>query len=69
MSRPATRDAAQARLSQVRNGRAYAQLRTPAAGIVTEVTGQAGQVVAAGQPVATLAQAGAREVEVFFPET
>ncbi|TSE26514.1 Multidrug export protein AcrE [Tepidimonas sediminis] len=63
------RDAAQARLSQVRNGRAYAQLRAPAAGVVTEVTGQPGQVVAAGQPVATLAQAGAREVEVFFPET
>ena len=63
------RDAAQARLAQVRNGRAYAQLRAPAAGVVTEVTGQPGQVVAAGQPVATLAQAGAREVEVFFPET
>lgn len=63
------RDAAQARLTQVRNGRAYAQLRAPAAGVVTEVTGQPGQVVAAGQPVATLAQTGAREVEVFFPET
>ncbi|MFN3611702.1 MAG: efflux RND transporter periplasmic adaptor subunit [Tepidimonas sp.] len=63
------RDAAQARLAQVRNGRAYAQLRAPAAGVVTDVTGQPGQVVAAGQPVATLAQAGAREVEVFFPET
>lgn len=65
----ARRDAAQARLAQVRNGRAYAQLRAPAAGVVTDVTGQPGQVVAAGQPVATLAQAGAREVEVFFPDT
>ncbi|MDM7456456.1 MAG: efflux RND transporter periplasmic adaptor subunit [Tepidimonas sp.] len=63
------RDAAQARLAQIRNGRAYAQLRAPAAGVVTDVTGQPGQVVAAGQPVATLAQAGAREVEVFFPDT
>lgn len=63
------RDAAQARLAQVRNGRAYAQLRAPAAGVVTDVSAQPGQVVAAGQPVATLAQAGAREVEVFFPDT
>ncbi len=64
----ARRDAAQARLAQVRNGRAYAQLRAPAAGVLTEVSGQPGQVVAAGQPVATLAQAGVREVEIFFPE-
>ncbi|MDW8337407.1 MAG: efflux RND transporter periplasmic adaptor subunit [Tepidimonas sp.] len=64
----ARRDAAQARLAQVRNGRAYAQLRAAAAGVVTDVTGQPGQVVAAGQPVATLAQAGAREVEVYLPD-
>ncbi|TCS95390.1 RND family efflux transporter MFP subunit [Tepidimonas ignava] len=62
------RDAAQARLAQVRNNRGYAALRAPADGVLTDVTGQPGQVVAAGQPVATLAQAGAREVEVQLPD-
>lgn len=61
-------DAATARLAQVRNARAYAQLRSPAAGVLVEVTGQAGQVVAAGQPVAVLAQQGAREIEVQLPD-
>ena len=61
-------DAATARLAQVRNARAYAQLRSPAAGVLVEVTGQTGQVVAAGQPVAVLAQQGAREIEVQLPD-
>lgn len=62
------RDAAAARLTQARNARGYAQLRSPVAGVLTDVTGQPGQVVAAGQPVATLAQQGQREVEVHFPD-
>lgn len=61
-------DAATARLAQVRNTRAYAQLKSPAAGVLVEVSGQAGQVVAAGQPLATLAQHGAREIEVQLPD-
>lgn len=65
----ARRDAAQARLVQARNSHAYAGLPAPAAGVLIDVSGEAGQVVAAGQPVAVLAQAGEREVEVFFPET
>ncbi|MDM7463579.1 MAG: efflux RND transporter periplasmic adaptor subunit [Tepidimonas taiwanensis] len=62
------RDAATARLTQARNARGYAQLRSPAAGVLIDVSGQPGQVVAAGQPVATLAQQGEREVEVHFPD-
>lgn len=62
------RDAAAARLTQARNARGYAQLRSPAAGVLIDVSGQPGQVVAPGQPVATLAQQGEREVEVHFPD-
>ncbi|WP_201739265.1 efflux RND transporter periplasmic adaptor subunit [Tepidimonas charontis] len=62
------RDAAQARLSQARNTRGYTELRAPAAGVLVDVTGQPGQVVAAGQPVAVLAQHGTREVEVYMPD-
>lgn len=61
------RDAAAAQLSLARNARGYAVLAAPAAGVLVDVTGQAGQMVAAGQPVAVLAQ-GPREVEVFFPD-
>jgi len=61
-------DAATARLAQARNARSYAQLKSPAAGVLLEVSGQTGQVVAAGQPVAVLAQQGAREIEVQLPD-
>jgi RND family efflux transporter MFP subunit len=62
------RDAAAARLAQARNARGYAVLASPASGVLLEVTGELGQVVAAGQPVALLAQGTAREIEVFLPE-
>jgi RND family efflux transporter MFP subunit len=62
------RDAAAARLRQSGNTQGYGWLRAPAAGVLMEVTGQAGQVVAAGQTVAVLAQQGERELEVFLPE-
>lgn len=62
------RDAAAARLAQTRNARGYAVLASPAAGLLLDVTGEPGQVVGAGQPVALLAQAGAREVELSFPD-
>jgi len=60
-------DAAAARLVQSRNARAYAQLRSPAAGVLVEASGQPGQVAAAGQAVAVLAHSGAREIEVQLP--
>lgn len=61
-------DAARARLAQARNAQGYARLSAPAAGVLVEVSGEPGQVVATGQRVATLAHAGEREVEVFFPD-
>lgn len=62
------RDVAMTRLNQAQNALSYGELRAPASGILIDVTGEVGQVVAAGQPVAVLAHAGGREVEVFFPE-
>ncbi|MCQ4347171.1 efflux RND transporter periplasmic adaptor subunit [Pseudomonas stutzeri] len=62
------RDAAMARLAQARNALGYARLQAPADGVLIDVTGEAGQVVAAGEPVALLAQAGEREIEVHFAE-
>lgn len=62
------RDAATARLAQARNALGYGRLQAPAAGVLIDVTGEAGQVVAAGQAVALLAQAAEREIEVHFPE-
>ncbi|HQS99373.1 MAG: efflux transporter periplasmic adaptor subunit [Hydrogenophilales bacterium 16-64-46] len=72
------RAAAEASLAQVRALRAdaarqgnqatYARLTAPAAGVVTAVLVEAGQVVAAGQPVVRLALAGEREVRIDVPE-
>jgi RND family efflux transporter MFP subunit len=69
-------DAAAARLDQMRRGlelarnrAAYATLLAPYAGIVTTLRMEAGQVVAEGQAVATLARDGEREVVVDLPET
>jgi RND family efflux transporter MFP subunit len=59
---------AQAAMTQASNAASYTRMTAPAAGIVMEVTGEVGQVVAPGQAVATLAYAGQREVEVFIPE-
>ena len=61
------RDDAEARVTQARNALSYATLRADADGMLIEVSGEPGQVVGSGQPVARLAQAGPREVEVAFP--
>lgn len=62
------RDAARANLAQARHARGYAELRAKHAGVVIEVMGEPGQVVAAGQAVAVLAQEGEREIEVSLPD-
>ncbi len=59
---------AQAALKQALNAVEYAALTAPATGVVLEVTGQIGQVVTAGQPLATLAADGPLEAEVDVPE-
>ncbi len=63
-----SQDAAVARQILARNALGYAQLQSPISAVLIDVTGEQGQVVAAGQPVATLAQDGIREVELYFPD-
>lgn len=67
--------AAQASLRQARaqagvqlNQAGYASLTAGAAGVITSVDVEPGQVVAAGQPVLTLAQDGPRDVVFAVPE-
>lgn len=73
--RRTTAEAAQSRVRQLRaeaarqgNQQAYTRLTAPHAGVVTAITFEAGQVVAAGQPVAQLARSGEREVRIDVPE-
>lgn len=61
-------DAARARLEQARNRLGYTELAATRGGTLIEVTGEPGQVVAAGQPLGVIAQDGDSEVEVFLPE-
>jgi multidrug efflux system membrane fusion protein len=73
--RRTTADSAQARVRQLRaeaarqdNQEAYTRLTAPHDGVVTAIAFEAGQVVAAGQPVAQLAKSGEREVRIDVPE-
>jgi multidrug efflux system membrane fusion protein len=61
-------DTAEAQLRQATNAVGYATLKADKAGIVTAVTAEPGQVVSAGQPVITLADAGETEIAVAVPE-
>lgn len=61
-------DAAAAQLRQARNALDFQLLRADAAGYVASVEAEAGQVVAAGQPVLRVARAGDIEVRVDVPE-
>ena len=61
--------AARANLEAARNQVAYSQLRAPDDGVIVARHAEAGQVVAAGQPVFTLAADGPREVEIALPES
>jgi RND family efflux transporter MFP subunit len=67
--------AAQAKVEQVRTQAAissnqanYTNLVADADGVIVSVSGEPGQVVAAGQPVLKLAHAGEKEVVVNAPE-
>lgn len=62
-------DAARAGLVSARHQRGYTELRPELGGVLIEVTGEPGQVVAAGETVALLAQQGEREIEVFLPDS
>lgn len=70
-----TLDLAQARLDQaksnfavVNNQMGYTTLRATKAGLITAVRAEAGQVVAAGQPVFQFAADSSREVVISVPE-
>ncbi|MFN3884773.1 MAG: efflux RND transporter periplasmic adaptor subunit [Rhodocyclaceae bacterium] len=58
---------AQARLAK--NQAAYATLIADAPGVVSAVLAEAGQVVAAGQPIFRIARDGEREVAIAIPES
>jgi multidrug efflux system membrane fusion protein len=66
----ATARAAEARaaLNVAQNQAAYSGLRADHDGVITAISAEAGQVVAAGQSVANLARDGEREVEISVPE-
>jgi len=61
-------DALQARLEQAGLTLGYTRLTAESNGVLIEVQGEPGQVVATGEPVAVLAEAGALEVQVNLPE-
>lgn len=60
---------AQANLAVHRNQAEYATLVAPDDGVVTSVAAEAGQVVAAAQPVMKLARTDEREVAIAVPES
>lgn len=64
----AARRQASAQYSQGSNQLEYSVLRATAAGVVSAINAEAGQVVSAGQSVLTLVQDGEREVEISVPE-
>lgn len=61
-------DALQARLEQAELTRAYARIEAGSDGVLIEVSGEPGQVVAAGESVALLAEGGMPEIQVDLPE-
>jgi multidrug resistance efflux pump len=60
--------AAEAQARQAENATGYAVLKANQNGIVTSVQAEAGQVVAAGTPVVTVAESGDMEVALSVPE-
>lgn len=57
-----------AQLDVTRNQAEYARLRAPADGVIATRQAEAGQVVAPGQPIFTLAADGEREIAISLPE-
>jgi RND family efflux transporter MFP subunit len=62
-------NAAQAQLRQARNAIDFQVMHADAAGVVTAVEAEVGQVLTAGQPVIRVAQTAEREVAVNIPES
>lgn len=61
-------DAARAKYELMRNQEAYTLLRAPRDGVIAARQAEAGQVVAAGQPIFVLAGDAGRDVVIQLPE-
>jgi multidrug efflux system membrane fusion protein len=61
--------AIRAQLGAARNAAGYAELRAPRDGVIAGRAAEAGQVVAAGQPIFTLAADTGRDVLIALPES
>ena len=61
-------DSAISTRDQARNQAAYSELKADAAGIVTEIRAEGGQVVTAGAPVVVVARDDDKEVAIAVPE-
>src|SRR5690606_15293361 len=59
---------ARSQFDVAKNQAEYAVLRAPADGLIVSRLAEAGQVVAAGQPVFVMAEDGEREVAISLPE-
>ncbi len=61
-------DRARSSVDLARNNLTYTTLAADAPGVVTAIAAEAGQVVATGQPVVTIARTDALEAEIALPE-
>ncbi len=59
---------AEAQWNASRNQLSYTQLVSDHNGTVASISGEIGQVVGAGTPVATVVQDGSREIQIYVPE-
>lgn len=59
---------AQAQVNTSQNQLDYTNLRSDADGVVANITGEVGQIAAAGNPLITVIQNGEREIQIFIPE-
>ena len=59
---------AEAQYNQRQNELGYSRLTADADGVISELSAEVGQVVAAGQAVVTLVRDGALEIEISVPE-
>ncbi len=64
----ATLQQAEAQLIASSHQLEYTELRADHDGVISALSGEIGMVVSAGTPIATLVQAGDREIQIFVPE-
>jgi multidrug efflux system membrane fusion protein len=61
-------ESARAQLATSENQMGYTRLVSDHDGTVASISGEIGQVVGAGTPVATVVQDGSREIQIYIPE-